>query len=52
MKHFPALWHNTILPIRLMSTPELARRLTEDEYSRIRDTAHRLGFVNGWQQEL
>ena len=32
--------------------PELARRLTEDEYGRIRDFAHALGFVNGWQQEL
>ena len=32
--------------------PELARRLTEDEYNRIRDTAQRLGFINGWQQEL
>jgi putative pyruvate formate lyase activating enzyme len=32
--------------------PELARRLTEDEYNQVRDYAQVLGFVNGWQQEL
>jgi putative pyruvate formate lyase activating enzyme len=32
--------------------PELSRRLTEDEYNEVRDYAQKLGFVNGWQQEL